>query len=201
MRYFFLLVFLSILPAVHAQTYYKDLPVNKATVNYEDHTVTAYLSPLKRLPSINTERLYYWYAANTINITQGGYSGKLLNGVYLDHYLNKNLKEQGNFKKGLKSGTWSKWSEDGTLTERFSWKRGEMTGMFSKYTDGKPSERGKLKRGQLQGKHIQYVTADSTVTTYYKSGKIHERKKIRIIPGFIKRLITRQPPVDESATE
>lgn len=75
-------------------------------------------------PDIKSDRFYYWYSANMIHSTQGGFSGRLLNGLYAEYYLNKNLKEQGTFKKGLKDGVWKKWKEDGTLNNTTTWKNG-----------------------------------------------------------------------------
>ena len=67
---------------------------------------------------------YAWYQANAIHSTQGGYSGKLLNGLYTEYYQNKNLKEQGTYKNGLKTGSWRDWKEDGTLLYQHKGKDG-----------------------------------------------------------------------------
>jgi len=69
---------------------------------------------------------YYWYEANEIHMTQGGYSGKLLNGVYTEYYKNKNLKTQGGFKNGLKDGHWKSWNTDGVLLSDTDWKHGHQ---------------------------------------------------------------------------
>ena len=60
-----------------------------------------------RVPNKNVhakkDLFYAWYQANAIHSTQGGYSGKLLNGQYTEYYPNKNLKEQGAYKNGFKN--------------------------------------------------------------------------------------------------
>jgi hypothetical protein len=39
------------------------------------------------------DQTYYWYAANRIISTQGGYDGRLLSGSYISYYPNKGLKD------------------------------------------------------------------------------------------------------------
>ena len=73
---------------------------------------------------VNSKYNYYWYDANQIHMTQGGFSGKLLDGLYAAYYRNKNLEEQGNFKKGLKTGIWKKWRADGSLESTTQWNHG-----------------------------------------------------------------------------
>src|SRR5690606_26787594 len=108
-----------------------------------DHTITFHTKPARNEVSPNPLRIYYWYSTNQIRSTQGGYSGKLLNGPYNDFYINKNLREQGTFKNGLKNGRWNSWTEDGTLKESISWRSGEMTGKFYRYNgEGKIKEAG-----------------------------------------------------------
>jgi hypothetical protein len=77
-------------------------------------------APLSAKPGL----FYAWYSANQVHATQGGYSGRLLDGPYIEYYLDKNLKEEGFFKKGLKNGTWKSWNEDGTLKQTDEWKNG-----------------------------------------------------------------------------
>jgi hypothetical protein len=82
------------------------------------------VNPVKRLPIVKTGLVYYWYSANQVHFTQGGYSGQLLNGVYTEYYQNKNLKQQGMFNRGLKDGVWKMWNKDGTLKEVVNWQEG-----------------------------------------------------------------------------
>lgn len=190
MRYLLIFVLLHWALAAGAQSYYKELPVPRASINYPDHTITASLIPVKNKVRAKNDRLYYWYSANTISITQGGYSGKLLNGLYTDLYKNKNLKEQGSFRKGLKSGTWKRWTPEGKPEEMTSWKNGHLSGSFIRYhSDGTRKEQGRYTRGVLQGKHTEYLADDSTRTSYYKGGELYVKRERKIVPAFIKRWI------------
>jgi antitoxin component YwqK of YwqJK toxin-antitoxin module len=116
-----LLFFIS--GSVSAQKY-QDYGLDKVRIVEPDKIIQAEIIPVTTEPGIKSDRFYYWYSSNKIHYSQGGFSGKLLNGAYNEYYLNKNLKEQGNFKKGLKKGTWKSWNEDGTLSQISVWKNG-----------------------------------------------------------------------------
>jgi len=86
--------------------------------------ITADIQPVKNDPKIRNDRYYYWYFNKVIHSTQGGYTGQLLNGHYTAFYPDKNLKEDGNFKAGLKDGVWKTWSQKGDLTSVTTWNEG-----------------------------------------------------------------------------
>jgi antitoxin component YwqK of YwqJK toxin-antitoxin module len=114
---------------ISASAFAQKLPytgLNRVRIVEADQTILAEINEGSSNPSVKPDLFYYWYSANAIHATQGGYSGKLLNGPYTEFYLNKNLKEQGSFKKGLKDGIWKSWKEDGTLSHTFTWKNGRM---------------------------------------------------------------------------
>lgn len=111
--------------AVYAQKL-PDSGVNKIRINESDKTVLAEINPVNGSTRAEPGLFYYWYSANAVHSTQGGYSGRLLNGLYIEFYLNKNLKEQGAFKKGLKSGVWKSWNEDGTVNSVSTWEKGRL---------------------------------------------------------------------------
>lgn len=80
--------------------------------------------PYKTEPKIKNDRYYYWYLDNIIHSTQGGYTGQLLNGHYISFYPDHNLKEEGDFKAGLKDGEWKTWNRKGGLTSVTNWNDG-----------------------------------------------------------------------------
>lgn len=171
MRY--LIVFILLLNAFngHAQSYQKDFTQDKATINYPDHVLKVNFQTSKSDKIAKPDRRYFWYSANQIHTTQGGYSGKLLDGLYEDFYLNKNLKERGQFSKGIKTGEWTSWSESGSLNGTYHWRNGEKAGSYLKYDiDGRLIEKGRYRNDLLSGKQVIYSAADSVVTTRYKNG-------------------------------
>lgn len=88
--------------------------------------IRADILPLKSDPKIKNDRYYYWYLNNVIHSTQGGYNGQLLNGHYTAFYPDKNLKEEGDFKSGLKEGEWKTWNPKGDLKSVTNWREGMM---------------------------------------------------------------------------
>lgn len=120
-------LFFALLLLVSAAVYSQDLPnsgFDKVRIVEADKIVQAELKPSNSTPHIKKELFYTWYSANAIYTTQGGYSGRLLNGMYNEFYPNKSLKTQGLYKNGLKTGAWKNWKEDGSLVEQVNWKNG-----------------------------------------------------------------------------
>lgn len=167
-----------------------DFGLDRVRLTEAERTITAELLPVKHEPSIETDRSYYWYSGNQVQITQGGYSGKLLNGRYNEYYLNKNLKEQGEFKAGLKIGLWRSWNENGSLAQVINWKNGLRSGDFSVYDEsGKPKQAGTYSHDQLDGKLVTYVSKDSVLTEKYKNGVLVIHKvKPQGKPSFLQKL-------------
>ncbi|TKC60300.1 hypothetical protein FBD94_15455 [Pedobacter hiemivivus] len=172
------------------QKYEKDYLTHKIIVNEEDRTIVAYVKPVKQI-SLDTDKRYYWFSNDRIKSTQGGFSGKLLNGRYEEFYADKNLKEKGSLDKGLKSGVWKRWDEKGKLKDDYTWNLGRMDGIYHKYDSvGKVLETGKYKNDLLNGK--QYTYAGTGVKELrYKDGKVVVRKKLRI-PRFMGKLFDKK---------
>lgn len=127
-----------------------DMGLYKIYVSETDKNIQAEINPVESELKIQTDRSYYWYSSGKIKITQGGYSGKLLNGQYNEFYLNKNLKEQGEFKKGLKNGLWKSWTENGKLVQAVNWKNGIRNGGFESYDEkGNLVETGTYRNDKL----------------------------------------------------
>ncbi|MCC8409348.1 hypothetical protein LJ707_10425 [Mucilaginibacter sp. UR6-1] len=145
----------------------------KVRLTQGDRMLLAEIKPVSSNPKAKPGLWYSWYSASQINTTQGGFSGKLLNGEYKEWYLNKNLKEQGQFDRGLKSGIWKTWREDGTLSATYTWKNGQHNGPFAVYNEkGLPQTQGSYHNDLLDGKIKNYVNADSAEVTRYKDGKV-----------------------------
>ena len=121
-----LFIFISLISVSANAQKMPDFGFNKVRIAADDKTILAEIIPVGSNPKAKADLYYYWYSANMIHITQGGFSGKLLNGNYNEFYLNKNLEVQGAFKNGLKNGAWKTWNEDGTLALVANWKNGVM---------------------------------------------------------------------------
>jgi len=150
-----------------------DYGINRVRLNEEDRMLLFETIPKGNLPDAVPGKTYFWYSSGRIQHTQGGYSGKLLNGVYKSYYLNKNLMEEGFFHKGLRHGNWKKWDASGILTETSTWENGLQNGPFQNFdSTGRVLTSGRYRKGQINGTLIRFITQDSTVSTYYKNGVI-----------------------------
>lgn len=147
------------------------------TINFPDHKVTFQLQEGNEgLKSSDPTKRYHWYSSNQIKITQGGYSGKLLNGMYEDYYSHQNLKEKGQFKLGLKIGEWKTWNEKGILITRINYRKGVLSGPFIKYdTLGNVAEWGRYKDGWLEGK-VRQNNAQQVQVLRFRKGVLQENK-------------------------
>jgi hypothetical protein len=188
MKHLLLLFMLLIAFRVTAQ-HLPELGPERVRLNSQDKNILAEVAPLSKAAKAEPEKLYYWYSSGSIQVTQGGYDGHLLNGAYTEFYLNKNLKEQGSFKKGLKNELWKEWSPDGTLLKTITWKNGALSGPFRYYaTNGRLQQDGSYRNGLLEGPSHRYTGKDSIETQYYHQGRITSpRSFFKRIPIFKKR--------------
>lgn len=105
----------------------------------------------KKKVSTCRAKYYHWYNGQAINITQGDYSGSILDGIYSEYkYPGKALICKGYFKKGLKHGLWLSWYTDGQLKCSEKWKNGWLHGDKYVYNDsGVVIKTEKYKKGVL----------------------------------------------------
>lgn len=144
-----------------------------------DKVIQAELKDVESDPDITNDRFYYWASGNSIHATQGGFSGRLLNGKYSEYYPSKSLKQQGLFKKGLKDGIWKLWNDNGKLVELYTWDSGIKSGKFSLFDDqGNLKQSGSYKNNLLNGKAISFDNGKST-TIKYRNGQIINQKPSR----------------------
>ena len=93
------------------------------------------------------DKFYHWYKAQHVMSTQGASAGVLLHGTFEAFYPNKQLAQRGRFQKGLKSGEWLYWREDGTLLRSEHWRNGVLRGQQKTYNEhGVVSETVVIKR-------------------------------------------------------
>lgn len=81
-----------------------------------------------QLKKYNSTKFYFWYKAQHVFSTQGGSSGILLDGKFESFYENNHLAESGFFARGLKTGVWNYWNQEGFLVKSEQWKKGNQIG-------------------------------------------------------------------------
>lgn len=175
--------------SISAQSYLDEYLSYSVTAHYPDHTVVTYVKPADKV-HLSDKNLYYWFSAGQVNVTRGGYSGKLLNGKYQDFYMDKSLRESGKFDRGLKTGEWRNWTNTGQLAATYSFKQGKKQGHYVKYdSTGRALEKGTYRDDLLDGR-LESLAGDSTVVTWYKAGKVYQRKSR--VPKFIYKLLPKK---------
>lgn len=100
----------------------------------------------------------------------GYYTGKIE--IYYD-YSNK-IKVLGNFERGLKSGEWKYFFEDGSLEKLETYAYGELNGLFSTFyeSNGNPKEVCEMKYDKINGHWMYYYeTGNLKYENDYKMGK------------------------------
>ena len=178
MRWNKLLILLLFLPVITRAQKIPDMGLYKVRIVTPEKNITAEIKPVTSEPELDPVRFYSWYSSNHISQTQGGFSGKLLNGSYSEYYLNKSLKQQGIFDKGLKNGLWKNWNEAGFLISEVNWKEGFKDGIYELFDEkGNRIQKGSFKHGFLNGEQYNYSvkpgiqgTLNYTEINNYKNG-------------------------------
>lgn len=140
------------------------------TINNENGSISFYISKNSKKIRSSSKIIYYWYAHGQLNITQGGYNGKLLNGLFSQRDSNGKLSETGNFSTGRKHGAWKKWNENGELLEFTTYRLGRRNGNYWLFVNGQIKEHGRYRFDQLDGKIVKHISNDSTVVLKYDKG-------------------------------
>jgi antitoxin component YwqK of YwqJK toxin-antitoxin module len=157
------------------------------TVNLSnrDSAVKASIYYDKKEVSAKPDRYYAWYGSNKITSTQGGYEGRLLHGTYISFYPDNNLKQKGQYKKGMKNKEWLSWYENGNIREISRWKNGCRDGKQSSFDrKGNLTETAIYRSGKLNGKYVLFNEGKAETVKKYKNGterlakEKREKKKI-----------------------
>jgi len=99
--------------------------LDRRTILRKDTLYLFYVAEEGKIVKPDINKLYYWFRTDTVLTTAGGFGGRVLNGEYKVYYPNKNLREAGQFRYGLKVGDWKIWNPDGSLQTLVQWKEGE----------------------------------------------------------------------------
>jgi hypothetical protein len=176
----FLLLTIGVLTAFLSSAQYgKDFNLmnNRIIVNHPESTVYAFVVPENDKRKTSDAYFYYWFASNDIKKTRGAYEGKLLHGFYTEFYLNKNLKEKGRMKYGLKKGRWTSWYPNGEYKEIVHYKKSKRLDHKTFYNTGAIQSRGKYRKDKLHGIVRNYSPEGILEKIRYKNGNVVVRKK------------------------
>ena len=134
-------------------------------------------------------RTYGWVKGGSLFYTQGGYSGRLLDGAFYEFYPNRNLMLEGKYIKGLKDGRWSFWSEKGKLSEIQTWRSGVKHGLYIKNDSlGNLFFKANYKRGSLNGRATQRDSSGRIIKIYFRNSVIIKNRSFSMFKKAKKKL-------------
>lgn len=145
---------------------------NRKSVRSDNQFVTFHVEDVdkkKKNKKYNTRKEYFWYKSQEVKHTQGGSAGLLLHGLYERFYVNKQIAAKGSFKKGLKHGKWSYWSDEGKIIGFEQYRRGKLI-----HKEAIDPKTGKpllvMQRGPFK---LRYKTPEKSINTNKDSTKVN----------------------------
>ncbi|MCH5718184.1 toxin-antitoxin system YwqK family antitoxin [Niabella hibiscisoli] len=162
-----LIVFLSIVVTAAKGQYYN----GRVRIDSSDRSYIFQVTDDNR--RTNQGLFYYWFKSGRIHKTQGGYYGKLLHGNYKVVDRDRHLLEEGQFKKGQKTGLWRSWYTDGVLQstrrKRFGfWNNSYAIKEYD--ANGNTIKSGFENKDLFTGYQVN-LQGDSSVVTRYKKAR------------------------------
>lgn len=139
------------------------------SIHQDDVKMVFRYGDIKISPKENV--MYYWTKYRKVHHTKGGYAGQLLDGKYEEFFISGQLKVNGTFKKGAKTGIWKSWYENGMTEEVVHWTKGVQHGHYVFYYDnGATKEEGHFKNGKKHGVVHQYDKEGEKSRIRFKNG-------------------------------
>ncbi len=150
-------------------------PVELRHLSLPDQSIQFHISE-KILKVKPVESLvYYWVQSGKLHHSKGGYHGDLLHGRFTSFFLDKQLRSQGMFKKGLKDNLWKTWYNNGELKSIGQYRNGLLHGSYRSYDEnGNLEEDVHYKNGHLHGKILKYSDGELSEELKYKRGEVVE---------------------------
>jgi len=141
-----------------------------------DTSVVAGILADVRIDKVNPDVFYYWYGHGQINANQGGYSGHLLHGEYLEYGPSGKMILKGTYERGVRSGHWIYWYKAGAIRETRDYENGLLEGRIIRYSpEGKIIHSAEYHQHLLHGE-MTTVLDDTIFQIKYKKGI--EKKRI-----------------------
>lgn len=180
MRAIYLVLFMVYTFVSYGQRDIKTFKSRKIIITHADSVVEARTLRNNGKVNVSDDKVYYWYQSNRVYSNKGGYSGKLLDGLYKVFNRDGNLVTEGNFKSGLKVGEWKTWYKNGELRIIGSYKDGKREGKFRLY-NSKGILRGvkNFKNDKLHGKQLKLKDGKETISRYNKGIEVVKKTKVK----------------------
>lgn len=141
-----------------------------------DTSIVAGILADVRIDKVKPAVFYYWYGHGQINANQGGYSGHLLHGEYLEYGPSGKMLMKGTYERGVRSGHWIYWYKAGAIQETREYEDGLLEDKTIRYSsDGRIIHSASYRHNLLHGE-MTTVVNDTVYQIQYRKGK--EKKKI-----------------------
>lgn len=172
MRIFILLISLTTATQLNAQYFEGRVRIDSAGRSFIFQVTDKH-------QTVSNHTILYWFKSGRIHQTQGSYYGRLLHGRYLVTDSDRRLLEEGQFKNGIKTGTWRTWHENGIL--KSIWRRrfglGGNSWQLREYnSNGDLIKKGFENRNGFTGYIVATRTDSAYLVRYKKSTAIHTSK-------------------------
>ena len=170
-----LIVLLSVLylPDALSQEF---INIRKISMDRGDTSVVAGILADVRIDKVDPNVFYYWYGHGHINANQGGYSGHLLHGEYLEYGPSGKMLLKGTYDRGVRSGHWIYWYAMGAILETREYEDGMLEGKTLRYSpDGRIIHSAEYRKNRLDGE-VTTVINDTVFQIKFKKGV--EKKRI-----------------------
>lgn len=178
--HFLVTIFLMFIAPISKAQKIQEITHRTISVHYNDSSVKATILLENKKVKPNRFIDYYWYYNNSIKVNQGGFEGKLLDGMYTVTNQKGGLIAKGNLKKGYRIGEWKSWNKNGDLATIYHWKKGRKNSSYQKFENKKVTEKGSYKKGLLHGKITTYQNDTVVKVQKYKDGKLIEKKPEKV---------------------
>lgn len=152
--------------------------IRKISLFRGDTSIVAGILADVRIDEVDPGAFYYWYGNGQINTNQGGYSGHLLHGEYVEYGPSGKMLLKGIYERGVRSGHWIYWNNAGGIRETREYEDGLLEGTTIRYrSDGKIIHSADYRKHLLHGE-MTTVIDDTLYQIIYKNGV--EKKKVSL---------------------
>jgi hypothetical protein len=156
------------------------ITTRKISLTKGDTAVVAGILADAKVEKINQIAFYHWYSNGRLYSNQGGYSGNLLHGEYLEYDPEGTLILKGYYDKGLRSGRWTYWYREGSVRETIEYEGGLLNGRTIRYgEDGRICYYATYRDDLLHGE-VNTVANDSLFRITYRNGQTRKKMFLRV---------------------
>ncbi len=116
-----------------SQKFIPDYLKNRPVTILKEDTSFVFKITGKDVRNPNKKRMYHYLFHRELGQSRGSYLGNLVDGNFTCFIGKGRLLRQGEFKSGLKNGTWYTWHSNGEISSKTRWRKGKLVGKKIEY--------------------------------------------------------------------